>query len=256
MPELLSHLGNFFQWSASLDHGPMLVLVWLGLWFFAYSLRVFAGGLNRPGWRRLTIYLVDPMSKWVLFLFGLSIYIIGYALPQGEGLSQTLYRLHLTSHIGADTLITVSVVLLFVWLGVAVGINALALRLGAKPAQYSHLLQPRTPAETAAFMLVLSPTAGILEETIFRGFLLTLFASWYSDVWQGALLSSILFGLMHSYQGPLGIVATGFMGWIAAATVIFTGSLWPAIIAHTLYDMGTVIIYRRLPDPPGGPLLQ
>tara|TARA_Y100000996_G_scaffold379679_1_gene333097 strand:+ start:1527 stop:1799 length:273 start_codon:yes stop_codon:yes gene_type:complete len=51
------------------------------------------------------------------------------------------------------------------------------------------------------------------------------------------MISSLVFGLMHSYQGWLGIFRTTLMGAVLAWGFIFSGSLVPAMIAHTAIDL-------------------
>src|SRR5690606_3911022 len=53
----------------------------------------------------------------------------------------------------------------------------------------------------------------------------------------GAVLSSLVFGVLHAYQGTIGIVRTFLMGSVLATGFVLSGSLWPAIIAHTAIDL-------------------
>jgi len=55
--------------------------------------------------------------------------------------------------------------------------------------------------------------------------------------WGAALLSSAVFGLLHAYQGWLGVLRTAVLGMILAASFIVSGVLWPAILAHAILDM-------------------
>lgn len=81
----------------------------------------------------------------------------------------------------------------------------------------------------------LSLTAGIVEETIYRGF-----AIWYlgqfMPVWAAILASSVAFGIGHSYQGPGGMVRVTLIGLVFGAFYVFTGSIWLPILAHFLLD--------------------
>ena len=65
-------------------------------------------------------------------------------------------------------------------------------------------------------------------------------------------LSSALFGLVHAAYGPLNVLATGAMGVVLALGFVYTGSLWPSIVAHTLYDMAVPFL-ARIDDTPGMP---
>lgn len=59
------------------------------------------------------------------------------------------------------------------------------------------------------------------------------------------LASSLLFGIVHAYQGLSGMVATGLTGLVFAAVYLATGrNLWAAIVAHGALDTaGFVMMY-------------
>jgi hypothetical protein len=103
-----------------------------------------------------------------------------------------------------------------------------------KKLAYSEPLLPHTSAERWRFHAV-SITAGVCEETLFRGFLLWYFAVWVG-VWQAAVLSSIVFGLGHVYLGARQIPNTAIIGLAMAALAILSGSLWPAMLLHAAID--------------------
>jgi membrane protease YdiL (CAAX protease family) len=47
------------------------------------------------------------------------------------------------------------------------------------------------------------------------------------------IVQAIVFGLVHAYQGPAGIVGAGINGLIfGGLTLVARGSIWPAAIAH------------------------
>ena len=80
-----------------------------------------------------------------------------------------------------------------------------------------------------------STSAGIVEEIVFRGFVL-----WYltlvMPMWTALLVSSIAFGLGHSYQGTAGMLRTGLAGFVFGLFFVLSGSIWLPIIAHALLD--------------------
>lgn len=96
-----------------------------------------------------------------------------------------------------------------------------------------HFL-PRRTRELHAFFK-LSFTAGVVEEIIYRGFLI-----WYlglvMPLWAAVVTSSILFALGHSYQGPGGVAKTGLIGLVFGAFYVLTGSIWLPIAGHILLD--------------------
>jgi membrane protease YdiL (CAAX protease family) len=97
-------------------------------------------------------------------------------------------------------------------------------------------LLPRTGTEKVLFVF-LSLAAGMGEEIAYRGYLipaLTLLLGWD---WGAALISSAVFGVLHAYQGWLGIARTAALGLVLATSFILSGVLWPAILAHAILDM-------------------
>lgn len=96
-------------------------------------------------------------------------------------------------------------------------------------------LLPRTGRERGVFAL-LSVAAGFGEELAYRGYAIPVLAP-LLGVGGAAVLSTAVFGVMHAYQGPLGIVRTALMGAVLAWGFLASGSLWPPILAHTLIDL-------------------
>ncbi len=102
---------------------------------------------------------------------------------------------------------------------------------------------PRNETEYSRFNLV-SITAGITEEIIFRGYIIWAL-SLVMPIWAAAVLSLVSFVAAHAYQGIskalMGVVLTG-----AALTLItiLSGSLLPAIILHIAIDLNSNLICR------------
>ena len=51
------------------------------------------------------------------------------------------------------------------------------------------------------------------------------------------MISSIVFGVGHLYQGPTGALRTGVIGMVFAVLTIATGSLWVPMLVHVLIDV-------------------
>lgn len=54
--------------------------------------------------------------------------------------------------------------------------------------------------------------------------------------WLGVLLSALLFGLAHLYQGPAGVANTALSGLILGIVYLRFGRVWPLMISHYLHD--------------------
>lgn len=98
-----------------------------------------------------------------------------------------------------------------------------------------RMMLPHTAGDLRAFLL-LSLTAGICEELLYRGFLLFYFGHWLGPV-PALVVASIVFGLGHVYQGPRGVLATGLVGGLLGAAYLFCGWLVPSMLLHAETDM-------------------
>ena len=103
--------------------------------------------------------------------------------------------------------------------------------------------------------MILSLAAGLGEEIVYRGYLLAVLAPLFDGPWTAALVSSMAFAVLHAYQGPVGIVRSGLLGFLFAAAFLLHGSLWPVIAVHAGVDLvsGLVLGPRMLAseEPPG-----
>ncbi len=128
----------------------------------------------------------------------------------------------------------------------------------------AHLL-PRTPTERGLFV-GLSLAAGTGEEIAYRGYAITAAAAFLPGPWWATALTSVSFGLVHAYQGSMGMVRSGLLGFCLGGSFVVTGSLLPAMAAHALVDLigglwlgeklvgtGDEVGPREVPDPPPGP---
>jgi uncharacterized protein len=83
----------------------------------------------------------------------------------------------------------------------------------------------------------LSLTAGFCEEFQFRGYFIWVLSPWLGW-WGAAALSLLIFASGHIYQGRGGIIRTGVAGLIFTLVVGILDSLWPAIVLHSVLDLG------------------
>ena len=102
---------------------------------------------------------------------------------------------------------------------------------------------PRTKKEKRIFVL-LSLTAGVCEEIVFRGFLVFLLQSVFPGIpiYLIVLIASVIFGLCHFYQGWTGILKTGATGAFFLCLILATNSLILAMILHFLVDASSVFL--------------
>ena len=85
-------------------------------------------------------------------------------------------------------------------------------------------------------------TTAFLEELLWRGYLINrlidLVGKRTKLTWVIAVTgSAVVFGLVHSYQGPVGILKVGAVGLVLGLSYLAVGrNRWPLIIAHALFD--------------------
>ena len=135
--------------------------------------------------------------------------------------------------------------------------RGLSAHFGWRETGVVRAIMPVTGREKGVFAL-LSLTAGVFEELVFRGFLPLFLIPWTGSYLAGALPVAVVFGFLHAYQGRHGIARTAVMGAILSAGVAWTGSLWPSIFAHAALDLllGLVLARSLLGEPPAGPAME
>jgi membrane protease YdiL (CAAX protease family) len=82
-----------------------------------------------------------------------------------------------------------------------------------------------------------SVSAGFCEEFLYRGFLFWIVASAGGRKASILIVSSIAFGLAHFFWGPWGMLWTTVLGFTFGLAVLWRGSVWSAVIAHTLLNL-------------------
>jgi membrane protease YdiL (CAAX protease family) len=189
----------------------LLMTATMGLWF----LLGFAGGPARlpaapeglearpPGPPRI------PLGRQLLAQFGL----LAPSVPREIGLGLLL---------GLSAWIAVLLVML--------AFAVLLLLLGGEDAlpQQPPAMVPFIAGLPVATRLLISLSAGVVEEAFFRGFLQPRI---------GIALSTAFFALAHlSYGQPFMLIGITVLSLIYALLVRWRQNLWPAIAAHALFD--------------------
>lgn len=198
-----------------------------GIWDFQRLLRWAEEG--RPD-ARTKSYISILFTEW-----GLVLALGGYWIVAGRGLAPL--RLIPT----ADG---------WQWLAIGLGVAATAYtiwqmfwiigssdKLDEARAEAGDLakLAPHTAGEVRWFNSV-AITAGVCEEVLYRGLLLAALTP-LVGLWPAVILSSVIFGLGHAYQGLSGIIKTSLLGLVMALLTVFSGSLFVAIIFHAVIDL-------------------
>lgn len=76
------------------------------------------------------------------------------------------------------------------------------------------------------------------EEVTRVFFLKRAWVAWPAPIiqWVNVIISAVVFGLAHLYQGAAGVVGTGIYGLVMAIYYRYIGRLVPMVVAHYLHD--------------------
>jgi uncharacterized protein len=88
----------------------------------------------------------------------------------------------------------------------------------------------------AGFFVALSVFAGLFEEIIFRGYLQKQFHGLTRNAVLGIVISGIVFGLAHGYQGWRLMIVIAIFGMFFGILAYFRKSLRPGMMAHAFQD--------------------
>lgn len=136
-----------------------------------------------------------------------------------------------------------------VGLAMLIGIPGLALYQVARLIGANASVEPAELNDTwwrIPVLLLLAFGNGWAEEIVVVGFLLTRLRQLRVNPWIALVISALLRGVYHLYQGfgaGLGNIAMGLVfGYVWQRT----GRLWPLIVAHTLIDVVAFVGYSLL----------
>ena len=175
---------------------------------------------------RVQIYERTIISEW----FMLALVLLG-VWWSGSPLAAVLGdRWRSVREVLRDAGIGVAFLIVSVMLGAIFGGH------GASPDRAVQFLFPHGGAEITLW-ISLSVTAGICEEALFRGYLQRQFMALTKNALLGILLSALVFGLSHAYQGLGHAMQIGVLGVATGILAHWRKSVRPGMIAHALQDI-------------------
>ncbi len=203
----------------------ILVLAAIGGWTIGH--KIFIDQLSAAANpNRVRFYVVTGLYEWLLFVLT----VVGV---RGSGASalmvlgehwRSVRQVLRDIGIAAGFWIVAAMLLwIFGWL----------LRIAALGRNVSML--PHRGIELTLW-IALSVTAGICEETIFRGYLQRQFMALSKSAPAGILLSAAAFGAAHAYQGFRMVILIGLYGAMFGILAHWRGTVRPGIIAHAWND--------------------
>jgi len=109
-------------------------------------------------------------------------------------------------------------------------------KLPSRVQAMANRILPQSTSERLPF-LALAITAGCCEEFLYRGFAMAVFTRAGFPIWASVVLSSVLFGAAHLYQGRGGLIGTGVLGLLFGSFRAYTGSFIPVAAWHAAVDI-------------------
>jgi membrane protease YdiL (CAAX protease family) len=195
---------------------------------------------------RLVLYASTIAFQWLaVAVVAWRAWVLGYTAALLGLLLHDRGRLAMAAIVGAAAIGTLQ------WLNLR--------RVGRVPIESRGPLQaiaerilPQSALELPPY-LALAITAGLCEEFLYRGFAMAVFTRVGFQAWLVVVISSVLFGLAHSYQGRGGMIMTLIVGLVLGASRIAFDSLVPAIIWHSAVDVVAGVAGPRYLKPAAGP---
>jgi len=182
----------------------------------------------------LPLYLGLIVGEWALFRL-----VLAGLRKSGTRMSDVIGR----PWVNWKGIVRDVVLALGVW-AVWSGAETLITRfLGPDTAKGVDSLLPRGVAEIAAWV-ALSVSAGICEETVFRGYLQQQLKAFTGSIVVGIAAQAILFGISHGYQGVRNMMLIAVLGGIYGLMAHWRRSLKPGMIAHAWTDIFSGLLAR------------
>lgn len=180
---------------------------------------------------RSRLYAQTIVGHWALLAVGLILWTASDRRWEDLGIGVSLHSGFLLA--GALTLGAIGFLAAQIRAAAAAGAGLLG-ELRRRFGVMQHLV-PHTRRELRSFYR-LSMTAGIVEEILWRGYLIDYLAD-LVPLAVAATISTVAFGLAHAYQGIHALPRVTIVG--AAFTVLYllSGSVWLPIILHGAVDM-------------------
>lgn len=212
--------------------------------YFGYQ--AFKGRVGRKPGARIHYYIKIMIGLWLPAIFIVLLVVltdmtwrdIGIALP---GLYVEPMGPMITYAVPALALLY-CLLMAYYWIGAQFSEKIRSQLIQAKEERTGKIgfadILPVTARERKWWTAV-SLTAGITEELIYRGFLIFAFSHLFPglSIWLVMLVSSLLFGLAHTYQGTAGVIRTTAIGFAFAMLYVATGSVLLLIVIHYLIDL-------------------
>lgn len=202
-------------------------------------IKFYKGSLKRTWIRTVIIVLIG------IFIMGMGLKEFGLSFPTINTESLGWF-----SYVIIVLLVLYSALMIYVWIDerIVKGKRYFVPQNLVNETESYRVVLPETEAESRIWNFT-AFTAGFTEELIFRAFLMYLIVSLFEGMplFFVALITALVFGFGHFYQGVNGVITTGTVGLIFACGYIILESIIPLILLHWLIDYN--VKFTRLKSP-------
>lgn len=187
---------------------------------------------------RLALYGSTIAFQWALVAL-----VAWRALARGLTLTQLALAQPLNIELALLSFVGAAILGTFQWFN----LRRVSRMKGPVPELMHKLAERLLPSKSVEFgpYCGLAVTAGLCEEFLYRGFAMAALSRAGLAEWGVVVISSLLFGFAHAYQGRSGIVATTLLGLIFAASRLIFNSLTPAVAWHMTVDLAAGVAGPR-----------
>ncbi len=109
-----------------------------------------------------------------------------------------------------------------------------------------NLLDMKSTTDLLVILGVVAVLPAVAEELFFRGVLQRLFIQLFKRPWAGIITVAIIFSAMHGQF--LGFFPRFVLGVVLGALYWYSGSLWPGMLAHFIYNASQVVLIYKSPQ--------
>ena len=209
------------------DHIIFGLLVFVLPLFAIFRVRPQAMHIPQDSRLKIRIYWANSAVLWAGALV-----IIGLWLITGRPFAELGFRWPLADGFPEWMLITAFFVLLYLFD---------TFMAWSDPQEHDGMsILPANWREFRHFGSIVSVSAAVCEEVVFRGFIITYLLTLYADTSYAVPLaiigSGVVFGVVHAYQGLQALTKIIFLAMLFAAIFILTRSLLVLIVLHFSID--------------------
>jgi membrane protease YdiL (CAAX protease family) len=109
--------------------------------------------------------------------------------------------------------------------------------------QVANIYASKAQAPPALIATILVVWIGPAEEIFWRGYIQKSFADRWGS-WKGYILASLIYALVHVWAFNFMLIMAALVaGLFWGLLFVRTGSLWPGIISHALWDVAIFILW-------------